>query len=198
MRLEYKLSLLLLLSISLVSIPASSQELSAQPGSGAKVCVAIVNNHTAELLDQDHMTARLVKALADKKLSAVAMDSSTGNSRDLRPTLENSQEMKDKECDYMVLTMIAGSSTYNSPNDSEITIGHARIPSVDASDPMGGQSGPVYRNELSINFAVFRPGNLKPVLDTRILDRPRANASDSLMDAMDQEGSRIQHDLKKK
>jgi len=198
MRLGYQLLLLISLSISPIAIHLNAQDLSAQPGSGAKVCVAIVNNHTAELLDQDHMTARLVKALADKKLSAVAMDSSTGNSRDLRPTLENSQEMKDKECDYMVLTMITGSSTYNSPNDSEITIGHARIPSVDASDPMGGQSGPVYRNELSINFAVFRPGNLKPVIDTRILDRARANASDSLMDVMDHEGSRIQHELKKK
>src|SRR5215469_6422280 len=125
MRLGYQLLLLLSLSISPIAIHLNAQDLSAQPGSGAKVCVAIVNNHTAELLDQDHMTARLVKALADKKLSAVAMDSSTGNSRDLRPTLENSQEMKDKQCDYMVLTMIAGSSTYNSPNDSEITIGHA-------------------------------------------------------------------------
>jgi hypothetical protein len=63
---------------------------------------------------------------------------------------------------------------------------------------MGGQSGPVYRKELEINFAIFRPGNLKPVLDTRIYDRPRANASDSLMDSMDREGDRIKHDLKKK
>lgn len=188
----------LLSLISLLSIHAISQELSAQPGAGAKVCVAIVNNQTSELLDQDRMTARLVKALADKKLSAVAMDSVTGNSRDLRPTLENSHEMKDKDCDYLVLTMITGSSNYNSPEDREITIGHAKVPSVDASDPMGGQSGPVYRNELKINFAVFRPGNLKPVLDTRILERTRANASDSLMDAMDREGSRVSHELKKK
>jgi hypothetical protein len=188
----------LLALISLLSIHAISQELSAQPESGAKVCVAIVNNQTAERLDQDRMTARLVKALADKKLSPVAMDSATGNSRDLRPTLENSHEMKDKECDYLVLTMITGSSNYNSPEDREITIGHAKVPSVDASDPMGGQSGPVYRNELKINFAVFRPGNLKPVLDTRIQDRTRANASDSLMDAMDREGSRVSQELKKK
>src|SRR5215469_16814754 len=115
MRLGYRNYFLLSLSISLLPILAHSQELSAQPGSGAKVCVAIVNNHTAELLDQDRMTARLVKALADKKLPAVAMDSSTGDSRDLRPTLENSHEMKEKQCDYMVLTMITGSSRYNSP-----------------------------------------------------------------------------------
>ena len=198
MRLVCTFPALLSLLISLLSIRASSQELSAQPGSGAKVCVALVNNHSAELLDQDRMTARLVRAIAEKKLTVEAMDSSTGNSRDLRPTLENSQEMKSKDCDYMVLTMITGSSSQKSPGDSEVTIGRARVPSVDASDPMGGQSGPVYRNELSINFAVFRPGNLKPVIDTRILDRTRANASDSLMDAMDREGNRIKHELSKK
>ena len=199
MRLRYRFSLLLSLPICLVSVQASSQELSAQPGSGAKVCVAVVNNYSAELLSADRMTARLVKAINDKKLSAVAMDSETGNSRELRPTLENSQEMKSKECEYMVLTMITGSSTHNgSSGDAGITIGHARVPSIDASDPLGGQSGPVYRDELEINFAVYRPGNLKPVLDTRILDRARTNASDSLMDAMDREGSRIKHELKKK
>jgi hypothetical protein len=82
--------------------------------------------------------------------------------------------------------------------DTGISIGHARVPSIDASDPMGGESGPVYRRELEINFAVFRTGSLTPILDTQILDRARANASDSLMDAMDREGNRVKHELKKK
>lgn len=199
MRLGYQFSPLLMLAVCLVSPKAKSQELSAQPGSGAKVCVAVVNNHTAELLSPDRMTTRLVKAVGDKRFIAVAMDSATGDSRELRPTLENSQEMKDKDCDYLVLTMVTGSSTHNtSPRDPEASIGHTRVPSIDASDPMGGQSGPVYRDELEINFAVYRPGNPKPVLDTQILDRARANASDSLMAGMDREGSRISHELKKR
>ena len=126
------------------------------------------------------------------------MDSATGDSRELRPTLENSQEMKDKDCDYLVLTIVTGSSTHNSsPGDPELTIGHAKVPSVDASDPMGGQSGPVYQDELKINFAVFRPGNPKLILDTRMLGRARTNQSDSLMDAMDHEGSRVNHEIRK-
>jgi hypothetical protein len=145
------------------------------------------------------MTARLVKAVSDKTLSAAAMDSTTGNSKELRPTLENSEEMKDKDCDYLVLTMVTGSSSHvNLPRDPEVSIGSARVPSIDASDPMGGQSGPVYRDELNINFAVFRSGDPKPILDTRILDRARTNSSDSLMDAMDREGNRINHELKKR
>jgi uncharacterized protein GlcG (DUF336 family) len=194
MRLGYKFSVLSSVAVCLAPFQATSQKLS-----GAKVCVAVVNNHTAELLTPDRMTVRLVKAVSDKKLSAVAMDSSTGNSKELRPTLENSQEMKSKECDYLLLTMVTGSSKRaGSSSDAGISIGHARVPSTDASDPMGGQSGPVYRSELEVNFAVFRSGGLNPILDTLILDRPRANASDSLMDAMDREGNRVKHKLEKK
>lgn len=194
MRLGYRFFVLSSVAVCLAPFQATSQELS-----GAKVCVAVVNNHTAELLSPDRMTVRLVKAVSDKKLSAVAMDSATGNSKELRPTLENSQEMKSKECDYLLLTMVTGSSKRaGSSSDAGISIGHARVPSTDASDPMGGQSGPVYRSEAEVNFAVFRSGGLNPILDTQILDRPRANASDSLMDAMDREGNRVKHEVKKK
>jgi hypothetical protein len=165
--------------------------------SGMKVCVAIVNNHTAEVLSPDRMTARLTNAVNDKKHSAVAMETVTTDSRKLQPTLENSEEMKSKDCDYIVLTMVTGSSRYATPGDAGISIGHARVPSVDASDPLGGESGPVYRNELEINFAVFRAGNPDPIMETQIRDRARANASDSLMDAMDREGNRVRHDLKR-
>jgi hypothetical protein len=144
------------------------------------------------------MTARLVKAVGDKKLSAVAMDSATGNSKELEPTLENSEEIKSRDCDYLLLTMITGSSTHMSPmRGPDISVQH-RVPSVDGSDPMGGQSGTVYRDELEINFAVFRAGNPKPIFDTCILDRARWNASDSLMDAMDREGHRVKQELEKR
>lgn len=162
------------------------------------MCVAVINNHTAELLAPDRMTARLARAVTDKKLLAVAMDSATGNPKDLRPTLENSEEMKEKNCDYIVLTRVTGSSKSGGPPSDAASIGGARVPSIDASDPMGGSSGPVYRNELEINFAIFRSGNPFPLLDTQLLERARANASDSLMDAMDREGNRVRHELKKK
>src|SRR5690348_8158305 len=142
--------------------------------SGMKICVAVVNNHTAELLSPDRMTARLAKAVNDKKHSAVAMETGTSDSRKLQPSLENSEEMKRKDCDYIVLTMVTGSSRHATPGDTGISIGYARVPSVDASDPLGGESGPVYRNELEINFAVFRAGNPYPIIETQILDRARA------------------------
>ena len=194
MRLPCRFSVVYLATVCLVPSHATSQQ-----AAGAKVCVAVINNHTTDLLSPDRMTARLVKAVTDKKVSAVAMDSATGDSKNLNPTLENSEEMKSKDCGYIVLTMVTGSSQHAVPStDAGISIGHARVPSTDASDPLGGQSGPVYRNELEINFAVFRAGNPYPILDTQILDRARANASDSLMDAMDREGNRVRHGLKKK
>ena len=194
MRLPYGVSVVYLSTVCLFSLQATPQQ-----SAGAKVCVAVINNHTTELLSPDRMTARLVKAVTDKKLSTVAMDSATGDARNLRPTLENSEEMKGKDCDYIVLTMVTGSSKYGGPaSDAGISIGRARVPSIDASDSMGGSSGPVYRNEVEINFAVFRAGNPYPLLDTQMLERGRANASDSLMDAMDREGSRVRHELKKK
>lgn len=180
-------------TISLFSLRATPQQAAV-----AKVCVAVINNHTTELLAPDRMTARLARAVTDKKLLAVAMDSATGNPKDLRPTLENSEEMKEKNCDYIVLTMVTGSSKSGGPPGDAASIGGARVPSIDASDPMGGSSGPVYRNELEINFAIFRSGNPFPLLDTQLLERARANASDSLMDAMDREGNRVRHELRKK
>jgi hypothetical protein len=191
MRLRYSFSLALTVSTCLLPPQATSQD------SGTKVCVAVVNNHTAELLSPDRMTARLVKALSDKKHSAVPMETATSDARNLHPTLENSEEMKSKDCDYILLTLVTGSSRNAAPGDAGISIG-ARVPSIDASDPMGGQSGPVYRNELQITFAVFKAGNPSPILDTQILDRARANVSDSLMEAMDREGNRVRHELKKK
>jgi hypothetical protein len=193
MRSGYCLFLVLNPIVWFVSSAANSQELSAQSGSGAKVCVAVVSNRTSTSLSEDRMTARLVRGASDKKITAVALESSTTNGRELRPTLENSREMKNQECDYLVLTQISDPRSHpTEPRLPEISIG-GRVPSVDASDP-----GSVYRDTLEIDFAVFRPGNSKPVLDTRILDRPSANVSDSLMQAMDREGSRINRELKKK
>jgi hypothetical protein len=68
---------------------------------------------------------------------------------------------------------------------------------VDASDPLGGSTGPIYRENLQVAFALFRIGRFKPVLDTYVLERPSANVSDTLLGAMDREANRIGHELKK-
>ena len=133
MRLEFTASVLFLIGVSLLPCQAMSSE-----PSKAKVCVAVVNNHTLETVPPNRMTLRLAKAISDKELWAVAMDSSTGNSFELRPTTENSQEMEVKSCDYIVLTMVTGSSTYSS-RDTEVL--HAGLPSIDASNPMADRSG---------------------------------------------------------
>ena len=173
--------------------------LSAQAAEGASVCVAVVNNHTTKSLDPERMTGRLVRSITEKnKVIAIAMESSTGDAKQLRPTLENSAEVKRRECDYLLLTQV--SDPQNDPTvlrSPEISIG-GRVPSTDASDPMAGQSGPAYRDNLQINFAVFRAGNLKPALDTYLLDRPSATVADSLMQAMDREGNRVSKELGKK
>jgi hypothetical protein len=75
-----------------------------------------------------------------------------------------------------------------------ISIG-GRVPSIDASDPLGGSSGPVYRDNLKIGFALFRIGQWQPVLDTSIQERPSGNASDSLSPAMDREANRVSHEV---
>ena len=184
--------------VPLLAGSASAQELSSQPKPGAKVCVAIIANRTAKSLFEERMTARLTRSLVQNKLEAVAMDSATTNDRELHPTIQNSQELKSRECDYLVLTHINDTKTYPGEIRSpEISIG-GKAPSVDASDPMGGSSGPVYRDNLEVGFALFRPGHLKADLDTTLLAQPSANVSDSLLPAMDREANRISHELKKK
>ena len=188
------LSLVLWLPLTLVW----SQELSSQPGAGAKVCVAEVSNQTNKSLFEERMTERLAKSLSEGKVTAVVMDSTTTSDRELHPTVQNGEELKRRECDYLVLTQVTDPRANSTePRIPDISIGR-KVPSVDASDPMGGQSGPQYRDNLEVNFAVFRPGALKAVLNTRLLDQPSANVSDSMMQAMDREASRIGHEIKKK
>jgi hypothetical protein len=186
------------LLIPLFAGSASPQELSSQPQPGAKVCVAIVANRTTKSLFVERMTERLTRGLVQNKLAAVTMDSATTNDRELHPTIENSGELKVRECDYLVLTHVTDPKTHPAEmRIPDISIG-GKVPSVDASDPLGGSSGPVYRDNLEVGFALFRPGHLKAELDTTFLAQPTANASDSLLPAMDRVANRISHELKKK
>jgi hypothetical protein len=63
---------------------------------------------------------------------------------------------------------------------------------------MGGISGPVYREELGIAFALFRTSRYDPVLNTFILERASANVSDTFLVAMDRIANRVCREVKKK
>ncbi|MFY9559238.1 MAG: hypothetical protein WAQ52_03305 [Terriglobales bacterium] len=184
------LSLLVLFSFT----SAWPQELSSQPASSARVCIAVVTNRTTKPLFVERMTERLARSLSGSKITTIVMDSATTTDRELHPTLNNAGELKSRECDALVLTQVADPQAH--PTEARIpaiSIGGKR-PSVDASDPPGTAS----RDDLEVCFALFRPGSPKAVLDTSLLAQPSANVSDSLMQAMDQVANRVGHELKKK
>ncbi len=62
---------------------AWSQELSSQPETGGKVCVAGVNNRTGKSLFVERMTERLARSMNESKLIAVVRDSATTSDREL-------------------------------------------------------------------------------------------------------------------
>jgi len=191
-----RFSLLVVLVLS--SLAAWPQNHPSQPKAGGKVCVATVSNMSASSALVDRMTERLSKSLRDSKISTVTMDSSTTTDHKLHPTAENGREAKSNECDYILLTQIVDPKAHpDEPQLPPISIG-GKVPSIDASDPLGGSSGPVYRDNLQVSFALFRNDRFKPVVDTVILAQPSGNVSDNLLSAMDRESNRIGHELKKK
>jgi len=186
---------MLLLLVS--ALPSWTKE-SSQPEARSKVCVALVSNRTTTSLFVERMTERVTKGLVQDKLAAVTMDSATTDDRELHPTLANGEELKRLGCDYIVLTQVTNPKTnLTEPRVPSITVG-GRVPSTDASDPLGGQSGPVYRENLQIDLALFRPGKLSAMMNATILAQPSANVSDSLLQTMDRVSNRVSHELKKK
>jgi hypothetical protein len=174
-----------------------AQDLPPRPKSAGKVCVAVVDNASTTSAFVERLTERLTKSLKQNKIDAVTMDSSTTEKHPLGLSNDNSEEAKQKDCDYVLLSQIRDPRQHPlEPKLPEISIG-GRVPSVDASDPMGGSSGPVYRENLEVAFALFRIERPKPVLDTVVLERSAANVSDTLLPAMDREANRVGHELKK-
>jgi hypothetical protein len=174
-----------------------AQDLPPQPKSGAKVCVATVANASTTRAFVERLTERLTTSLIQNKINAVTMDSRTTDRHPLELSTDNGEEVKQKECDYVLLSQIRDPRQHPlEPRPPEISIG-GRVPSVDASDPLGGSSGPVYRENLQVAFALFQIGRFKPVLDTYVLEKPSANVSDTLLPAMDHEANRVGHELKK-
>jgi hypothetical protein len=189
--------LLFLLAFAVASL-ALSQDIPSHPKPGATVCVATVTNIGARSAFVDRLTERLTKDLREERIKALAMESRTTADAKLHPTQENGEEAKSKECDYMLLTQIVDPKTRPfDPQSPQISIG-GRVPSTDASDPLGGSSGPVYRENVQISFALFPMDRLRPVIDTVILAQPSGHASDNLMSAMDHEANRVSAELKKK
>jgi hypothetical protein len=193
----FRLLALLVFASALPSWPKESKESSETQGR-TKVCVAVVSNRTATSLFVERMTERLTKSLVQNNLAAVAMDSATTDDRELHPTLANGEELKRLECNYLVLTQITNPNAHST--DPRVPSGPMgrKLPGTDASDPMGGQSGPVYRDDLEIDFALFRPGKFGAMKNATIPAQPSANVSDSLVQTMDQVANRVGHELKKK
>lgn len=163
-----------------------------------RVCVASVADASTVPAMVDRLSERLTRDLAKAKLDSLGMSSSTTLDRELRPSIDNGEEARSKECDYILLTQIYSKRPLTAQGtEPGISIGN-RVPSIDASDPLGGNSGPVYREELQVRFAVFRLARPDPLLDTEIWDRSSANVSDSFLQAMDREANRVSHELKKK
>jgi hypothetical protein len=158
----------------------------------------MVSNVSTRSVLSDRMTERLSKNLRDDRINAMTVDSSTTTDRKLHPTSENGADAKNNECGYILLTQISDPKAHASDQrTAQVSVG-GRVPSTDASDPLGGSSGPVYRDNVQISFALFRTDVLKPVVDDLILAQPSGSVSNNLLSAMDRESNRISHELKKK
>jgi hypothetical protein len=191
-------NLLFLCSLALAPGKAWGQDLPVDPKPGAKICVAVVSNVSPRSVLADRLTERLTDDLKDDKHTAVGMQSITTTDSKLHLTRENGEEAKSLECDYVLVTQVADPKARPfDPQGPQISIG-GRVPSIDASDPLGGSSGPVHRDNLRIGFALFPIESLKAVLDTVILAQPSGNVSDNLLSAMDRESNRVSHELKRK
>ncbi len=154
--------------------------------------MASVSNLSTRPAMLDRLAERLSSDLREDKINALTMESTTTTDHKLHPTRENGEEAKSNDCDYILLTLkILGSKnsfarTAKMPRSRSA----AKFPVIDASDPLGGSSGPVHRDNVQISFALFPVERLEPVLDTVMLAQPSGSASDNLLPAMDRESNR--------
>jgi hypothetical protein len=185
---------ILFILIGAVLLSAQSEP---RPSRSQEVCVATVSNVSTVSAYLERLTERLVKGIKRSKLKAVAMDSTTTMKPELTPTRQNSDEAEDKQCDYTLLTQIVDTRTHPGIPQSKYPREGAIVPSFDASDPMGGESGPVYREELEIAFALFPARYHDPMVDTYIFEQASANVSDSFLTGMDRIANRVRYEVEK-
>jgi len=180
--------------VSLTLSTLTAQDLPPQPKSGARVCVATVANASTTSAFVEHLTERLAQSLKQDKINAVIMDSRTTEKYPMQLSVENGDEVKEKGCDYALLSQIRDPKQHPfEPQPPQISIG-GRVPSTDASDSL---SRPVYRDNLQVAIALFRVGRFKPVLDAYVVERPSSSVSETLLSAMDHEANWVEHELKK-
>ena len=186
----------LLAFLPIVFCPALAAQSAPSKPESPEVCVAEVANASAVSAELGRMTERLVAGLKRNKITAAAMDSRATMNRRLQPTRENSGEADAMQCGYIVLTRIVENRAHPAALPTQRP-GGPIVPSVDASDTMGGNSGPAYREEMQIDFALFRVSRADPLVDTSILERASGSVSDTFQSAMDRVASRVSHELKK-
>lgn len=186
--------ILTLLVLCAAVIPANAQSAKSK----ARVCVAVAANASTVLADRPRMTERIAKSLKRNKNDAEVMESSTTTSGKLQPTGENADEADSKHCDYVLLTRVVETRKHPGLAPNIHYPGGPSVPSVDATDPMSGSSGPVYREEMQVSFALFRIKNPDAEVDDSVFETASANASDSFLRAMDRIANRVTSELKKK
>jgi len=172
------------------SIAARQDEIPPQPSKGKRVCVAIVANSTTKPMFVERLTDRLVKSLRESRIDAVGLHSRTTTNPRLDPTQDNRKEFRDQDCDYLLLTQVA--QPIDHPFEPAITIG-GRTPSVDASD-----SRPVLRDQLLVEFALYRQGRWKPVLNENLGAEESSSVTETAYPAMDRVASRVSRGVNKK
>lgn len=162
-----------------------------------KICVAGVANASTVPADLGRLADRLAAGLKRNKFEAVTMDSGTSMNHRLQPTRDNSDEADAKQCDYTVLTRIVENRAHPAAPPTA-RAGGPIVPSIDAADTMGGMSGPVYRERMEIDFALFRSSRADALVDTSIFETASAGVSGTFQSAMDRIADRVTHEIRKK
>jgi hypothetical protein len=149
---------LLVLTAAMTPAAARPQDLPSQPKPEGRVCVASVSNLSTRPAMLDRLAERLSSDLREDKINALTMESATTTDHKLHPTRDNGTEAKSNHCDYILLTQILDPKTVSPvPQSAQISIG-GKVPSIDASDPLGGASGPVHRDNVQNQLRVVSRG----------------------------------------
>jgi hypothetical protein len=154
-----RLAVLWGLTLLAITLTMVAQDLPSQPKNGAKVCVATVANASTTSAFVERLTERLTKSSKQNKINAVSIDSRTTDKYPLQMSTDNGEEAKQKECDYVLLSQIRDPREHPlEPRLPEISIG-GRVPSVDASDPMGGRQAPCTAKTCRSLLRYFESGD---------------------------------------